>query len=80
MACPFVQCAEKRNHPQLPAIKIVCLLSLVFGGMLWPMTERPVTDVRDSLALAAVMVNDPELAPWGTQEEVYWLENLPNIN
>ena len=28
--------AEKRNHPQLGAIKIVCLLSLVFGGMLWP--------------------------------------------
>jgi hypothetical protein len=28
--------AEKRRHPQLPAIKIVCLLSLVFGGMLWP--------------------------------------------
>ena len=28
--------AEKRHHPQLPAIKIVCLLSLVFGGMLWP--------------------------------------------
>jgi len=28
--------AEKRQHPQLGAIKIVCLLSLVFGGMLWP--------------------------------------------
>jgi hypothetical protein len=28
--------AEKRKHPQLQAIKIVCLLSLVFGGMLWP--------------------------------------------
>lgn len=28
--------AEKRRHPQLQAIKIVCLLSLVFGGMLWP--------------------------------------------
>jgi hypothetical protein len=28
--------AEKRNHPQLGAIKIICLLSLVFGGMLWP--------------------------------------------
>jgi hypothetical protein len=28
--------AEKRRHPQLPAIKVVCLLSLVFGGMLWP--------------------------------------------
>jgi CBS domain containing-hemolysin-like protein len=28
--------AEKRNHPQLPAIKCLCFLSLVFGGLLWP--------------------------------------------
>ena len=28
--------AEKRKHPQLAAIKTLCLLSLVFGGMLWP--------------------------------------------
>ena len=28
--------AEKRHHPQLQAIKSVCLLSLGFGGMLWP--------------------------------------------
>jgi CBS domain containing-hemolysin-like protein len=28
--------AEKRNHPQAKAIQVVCLLSLVFGGMLWP--------------------------------------------
>ena len=28
--------AEKRRHPQLEAIKTLCLLSLVFGGMLWP--------------------------------------------
>lgn len=29
--------AEKRNHPQAKAIQVVCLLSLVFGGMLWPL-------------------------------------------
>jgi tellurite resistance protein TehA-like permease len=29
--------AEKRHHPQLAAIKTLCLLSLVFGGMLWPL-------------------------------------------
>lgn len=29
--------AEKRHHPQLAAIKILCLLSLVFGGLLWPL-------------------------------------------
>src|SRR5262245_47658149 len=29
--------AEKKKHPQLDAIKTLCLLSLVFGGMLWPL-------------------------------------------
>jgi CBS domain containing-hemolysin-like protein len=29
--------AEKRHHPQLAAIKTLCLLSLVFGGLLWPL-------------------------------------------
>lgn len=29
--------AEKRHHPQAPAIKTLCLLSLFFGGMLWPL-------------------------------------------
>jgi len=28
--------AEKKKHPQAKAIQCVCLLSLVFGGMLWP--------------------------------------------
>jgi CBS domain containing-hemolysin-like protein len=28
--------AEKRHHPQQTAIKTLCLLSLVFGGLLWP--------------------------------------------
>jgi hypothetical protein len=28
--------AEKRHHPQQESIKVLCLLSLVFGGMLWP--------------------------------------------
>jgi CBS domain containing-hemolysin-like protein len=28
--------AEKRHHPQQQSIKVLCLLSLVFGGMLWP--------------------------------------------
>jgi CBS domain containing-hemolysin-like protein len=29
--------AEKRRHPQLAAIKALCLLSLFFGGLLWPL-------------------------------------------
>jgi len=28
--------AHKRHHPQLEAIRTLCLLSLVFGGLLWP--------------------------------------------
>jgi len=28
--------AHKRHHPQRDAIQMLCLLSLVFGGMLWP--------------------------------------------
>ena len=51
--------AEKRKHPQLDAIKTLCLLSLFFGGLLWPLAwlwayTRPVlhkmaygTDVID---------------------------------
>jgi CBS domain containing-hemolysin-like protein len=51
--------AEQRRHPQAPAIKTLCLLSLFFGGMLWPLAwlwaySKPVlyklaygTDVAD---------------------------------
>jgi CBS domain containing-hemolysin-like protein len=28
--------AEKKQHPQAGAIQTLCLLSLVFGGLLWP--------------------------------------------
>ena len=52
--------AEKKHHPQLGAIKCLCLLSLCFGGLLWPLAwlwayTKPVlhkmaygTDVDDS--------------------------------
>ena len=51
--------AEKRRHPQAKAIQALCLLSLAFGGMLWPLAwlwaySKPVlhkmaygTDVAD---------------------------------
>ena len=29
--------AHKRQHPQFEAIRTLCLLSLVFGGLLWPL-------------------------------------------
>ncbi len=28
--------AHKRHHPQFEAIRTLCLLSLAFGGLLWP--------------------------------------------
>jgi CBS domain containing-hemolysin-like protein len=53
--------AERRKHPQTKAIQCLCLLSLVFGGLLWPFAwllayTKPVlhkmaygTDVDESL-------------------------------
>jgi hypothetical protein len=29
--------AHKRHHPQRDAIQVLCLLSLMFGGLLWPL-------------------------------------------
>jgi hypothetical protein len=29
--------AHRRHHPQFEAIRTLCLLSLVFGGLLWPL-------------------------------------------
>ena len=39
--------AHQRQHPQFEAIRTLCLLSLVFGGLLWPLAwiwaySRPV--------------------------------------
>jgi hypothetical protein len=53
--------AEKKGHPQTKAIQCLCLLSLCFGGLLWPLAwlwtyTKPVlhkmaygTDVDESL-------------------------------
>jgi hypothetical protein len=43
------------------------------GGMLWPIRGRDCNDVRDSLALAGVLLQRPDLAPWGVPEEVFWI-------
>ena len=29
--------AHKRHHPQADAIHVLCILSLFFGGLLWPL-------------------------------------------
>ena len=53
--------AERKKHPQVKAIQCLCLLSLAFGGMLWPIAwlwayTKPVlhkmaygTDVEEEL-------------------------------
>src|SRR4051812_27315417 len=43
------------------------------GGMLWPLAGRECNDVRDSLAVAALVLDRPELAPWDAPEECAWL-------
>lgn len=43
------------------------------GGMLWPIAGRDPADIRDSLALAAVALDQPDLAPWDPPEETLWL-------
>ena len=43
------------------------------GGMLWPLTGRACNDVRDSLSLAAAILDRPDLAPWGLTEEAIWI-------
>ena len=43
------------------------------GGTLWPIAGRACNDVRDSLAVAAVVLNEPDLAAWGIPEEAFWI-------
>jgi hypothetical protein len=63
--------AERRGHPQADAIKTLCLLSLFFGGLLWPIAwlwaySKPVlykmaygTDVVDHHGPPPPHVPDP---------------------
>ena len=65
--------AERRGHPQADAIKTLCLLSLVFGGLLWPIAwlwaySKPVlykmaygTDVVRHHAVAHDQAPEPEI-------------------
>ncbi len=43
------------------------------GGSLWPIAGREPSDVKDTLAVAAVALGEPALAPWGIPEEAMWL-------
>jgi Protein of unknown function (DUF3302) len=64
--------AEKKMHPQTKAIQCLCLLSLCFGGLLWPIAwlwayTKPVlhkmaygTDVDESLGHHGEKVKEEE--------------------
>ena len=43
------------------------------AGRLWPIAGRAVVDIRDSLGLAAAVLDRADWAPWGATEEVLWL-------
>ena len=61
--------AHKRHHPQTKAIQTLCLLSLVFGGLLWPIAwlwayTRPVGH---------------KMAYGTDKDEAYFLELEPKV-
>jgi CBS domain containing-hemolysin-like protein len=74
--------AEKKKHPQAKAIQVLCLLSLVFGGMLWPLAwlwaySKPVlykmaygTDVDEAHHGAPNPPQEPGTSPDATRREI----------
>jgi CBS domain containing-hemolysin-like protein len=74
--------AHQKQHPQTKAIQVLCLLSLVFGGMLWPLAwlwaySKPVlyklaygTDVAEEHHAAATEAEAPAAAPEGARREI----------
>lgn len=78
--------AHKRNHPQFEAIRTLCLLSLVFGGLLWPIAwlwaySKP---VMYKMAYGTDKLHDTHdgdagvtpLAPLGLHDRLARLETL----
>ena len=79
--------AHKRHHPQFEAIRTLCLLSLVFGGLLWPFAwlwaySKPVmykmaygTDVHpDALDHGGGAAHDDDVASATLRERIARLE------
>jgi CBS domain containing-hemolysin-like protein len=77
--------AEKKRHPQAKAIQVLCLLSLVFGGMLWPFAwlwaySKPVmyklaygTDVSEEGHGGGTHAESAPAAPGAVHEEIAML-------
>jgi CBS domain containing-hemolysin-like protein len=74
--------AERKKHPQTKAIQVLCLLSLVFGGMLWPLAwlwaySKPVlykmaygTDVDEEHHGAASEPQEKAAGPEAARREI----------
>jgi len=74
--------AHKKQHPQTKAIQVLCLLSLVFGGMLWPLAwlwaySKPVlykmaygTDVDEEHHGAASEPREEAAGPEAARREI----------
>jgi CBS domain containing-hemolysin-like protein len=74
--------AHNKQHPQTKAIQVLCLLSLVFGGMLWPLAwlwaySKPVlykmaygTDVADEHHGGTPGEQAPAAAPDAARREI----------
>jgi CBS domain containing-hemolysin-like protein len=84
--------AEQRRHPQAKAIQTLCLLSLVFGGMLWPLAwlwaySKPVlykmaygTDVSDEHHGGSAEAPAAGAGPEAAREEIEQLrERLASL-
>jgi hypothetical protein len=81
--------AHKRHHPQRDAIQTLCLLSLVFGGLLWPIAwlwayTRPIgyqssfgTDKHDDYF--AEMDEKLRAGELGASEIAYLREELDRV-
>jgi heme/copper-type cytochrome/quinol oxidase subunit 2 len=72
--------AEKKQHPQAKAIQCLCLLSLVFGGLLWPIAwlwaySKPVL-YKMAYGTDKVAHGDDDTPPKPHQDEVDELRQL----
>ena len=81
--------AERRHHPQKDAIQVLCLLSLAFGGLLWPIAwlwayTKPVmhrmafgTEKHDEYFLH--MAERAEAGEIGARERQHLLDELDAV-
>ena len=72
--------AEKKQHPQAKAIQCLCLLSLAFGGLLWPLAwlwayTKPVL-YKAAYATDKVAHGHEDAAPAPGQDEAKELKQL----